>query len=147
MIPFMLYTLASGPAGISTACDGLKAALNQVRLDDLTKATSERVARLERALDRENNGGGIGFTVLGTVVNKRMLNQIASGVVGLVLFVLPLVLQSAVRLSPESLIELEESLIAPLRVENAALLAALDAQNVTLRAALDAINAKCGQCV
>ena len=111
----MLYTLASGPAGISTACDGLKAALNQVRLDDLTKATSERVARLERALDRENNGGGIGSTV----VNKRMLNQIASGVVGLVLFVLPLVLQSAVRLSPESLIELEERLI-PCRERRAA---------------------------
>ena len=63
LIPTMLYIMASGPAGISTACDELSAALNQARLDNLTKENNERVALLERALDRESNGSGIGFSV------------------------------------------------------------------------------------
>jgi hypothetical protein len=131
MLPFMLYNVVLGPASISTACDELKAALNQARLDGLTAENSARIELLERALDRENNGSGIGFTILGFVVNKRMLNQIASGVIGVVLFVLPLVIQSAVQLSPEGLMQVERDLIAPLRAENAALLAALGALNAT----------------
>ena len=63
LIPTMLYINAAGPAAIPTACDELGAALNQVRLDNLTKENSERIALLERALDRENNGSGIGFSV------------------------------------------------------------------------------------
>ena len=72
--------------------------------------------------------------VLGFVFNMRMLKQIASGVVGLVLFVLPVVVESDVELSPESLEKMERDLIAPLRAANTALLAALGVQNATLRA-------------
>ena len=72
--------------------------------------------------------------VLGFVFNKRMLKQIASGAVGLVLFVLPVVVESAVELSAESFERMERDLIAPLRVANTELLAALGAQNAALRA-------------
>ena len=72
--------------------------------------------------------------VLGFVFNKRMLKQAASAVVSLVSFVFPVVIESAVELSPKGLDQMKRDLIAPLRAENAALLAALGAQNATLHA-------------
>ena len=102
MIPNFMYDNLSGPAEISTMCDRLNEALSTLRVEDPSAETDERVTRLKRALQGVNNGNGIGFVLLGTVVNKRMLNQIASAVVGVVLFVLPLFITLPVELDMET---------------------------------------------
>jgi hypothetical protein len=102
MIPQFMYANISGPAEISTMCDRLDEALSTLRVEDPSAETDERVTKLKRALEGVNNGNGIGFVLLGTIVNKRMLNQIASAVVGVVVFVLPLFITLPVELDMET---------------------------------------------
>jgi len=81
-------------------------ALNHLRLDDLTLENHKRTGLLETALALDNNGNGIGFVMAGTVVNKRLLHQIASAAVALVLFLLPLVVPLPVSVDPASVADI-----------------------------------------
>jgi hypothetical protein len=129
-IILMVYSSFKPAAEISTACDTLRFELNQLRFDDLTEVTSRRIALLERMLDRENELKGIGVSLpLIGIMNKRLLNQIASGFVGAVLFVLPIIFQSAVTLTAESA---------------AAVNVRTDERIAAVEAALDALNITCG---
>ena len=71
-IPFYL---AWGPATVSSACDDLLDQLNDLSFVG-TDEHRERVARLRTSLMNLHRNQGLGFTVRGTVVNRRMLVKI-----------------------------------------------------------------------
>jgi hypothetical protein len=55
----------------------------------MSEATDIRVRLLERALMNVNRGQGVGVTVLGTVIDKRRLTQLAAGMGAVVATVAP----------------------------------------------------------
>ena len=71
-IPFYL---AWGPAAVSSACDDLLDQLNDLSFVG-TEEHRARVARLRASLMNLQGNQGLGFTVWGTVVNRRMLFKI-----------------------------------------------------------------------
>ena len=71
-IPFYL---AWGPATVSSACDDLLDQLNDLSFVG-TDEHRERVARLRTSLMNLHRNQGLGFTVRGAVVNRRMLVNI-----------------------------------------------------------------------
>jgi hypothetical protein len=81
--------IAGAPAQVSTSFDEFREQLNRVRLEDLSEATDIRVRLLERALMNVNRGQGVGVTVLGTVIDKRRLTQLAGGMGAVVATVAP----------------------------------------------------------
>jgi hypothetical protein len=85
--------LASGTALVSSNCDILMENLNRVRLNDLNLQQHQRVSVLETALKNVNNGQGIGFKVLGLVVNKQKLRQMTASVYAAASVVTPFLLQ------------------------------------------------------
>ena len=93
---FVALLIGSGPAEVSTQADELKERLNDVRVSDFSREADEKVAIIERALSNANHGQGVGFQVLGTVIDKRKLQQIAMGLVAAGQVLVPLMLAASV---------------------------------------------------
>ena len=74
---FLPLSLLAAPAALSTACDDLKEKLNAVRISDLSPEIDARLIILERAMANVNHGQGVGFNVLGIVIDKKMLTLMA----------------------------------------------------------------------
>jgi hypothetical protein len=77
------------PAEVSTGADTLKEKLNDIRISDFSRETDDKVSILERALANCNDGQGVGFCVMGTVIDKKTLNHIALQLKGLAAAVVP----------------------------------------------------------
>ena len=92
---------------------------------DGSNEIDERVSTLPGTLKSANGGQGIGFTMAGTVVDKRLLNQL------LVLFFVPLML-------PTELAPRDEALLAA-----AADNTALEASLASLRTDVAQLNLTC----
>jgi len=119
------YGSAAGPAAVSTRRGRLYEALNDCRVRDGSNEIDERVSTLPGTLKSANGGQGIGFTMAGTVVDKRLLNQL------LVLFFVPLML-------PTELAPRDEALLAA-----AADNTALEASLASLRTDVAQLNLTC----
>ena len=65
--------ILSPPAEVSDLCLRLFTSLNELRMSAMTLEVHQRVIMLETALRNLNRGYGPGFTVVGTVVDKREL--------------------------------------------------------------------------
>ena len=90
MIPF---SLAGGPAKVSTACDDLKETLNAIRLaNPLSVEVDQRVSILERCLTNVNRGQGIGFKVFDFVIDQKVLTKIFLQIVSAISFLAPIML-------------------------------------------------------
>lgn len=74
--------IALDVASASSACDSLVTALNEKRKLDMSKDTHQKLQILEYALEKENAGQGLGFVVLGTVVDRKTLSRIFFLVMG-----------------------------------------------------------------
>ena len=74
LVPFMV---ALAPANVSSSCDDLLDQLNDLGLlgDEQHK---NRVDSLYRSMKNLSRGQGLGFKVMGTVVDKRLLVRIVS---------------------------------------------------------------------
>ena len=72
--------------------DTLKEKLNDIRISDFSPETDDKISILERALANCNDGQGVGFHVMGTVIDKKMLNRIALKLYGLIAAAVPVVL-------------------------------------------------------
>ena len=96
LLALIALLVASGPAEVSTQADVLKERLNDVRISDFSRETDEKVAIIERALASANCGQGVGFQVLGTVLDQRKLQQIGAGLLARVQAALPFVLALSV---------------------------------------------------
>ena len=92
LTPHAALAIAAAPAEVSTAADTLKEKLNGIRISDFSRETDDKIVILERALANGNNGQGVGFCVMGTVIDKKMLNHIALKLYGLITAAVPLVL-------------------------------------------------------
>ena len=93
----LIFTLlpvyvASGPAHVSTQCEELKEALNELRISLKDVQADAQICVLERALERLNQGQGLGFLVAKTVIDKGKLNRFAKGIAGLVVTAGPVLL-------------------------------------------------------
>ena len=84
--------IATGPAKISTAVDDLQDRLNDIRINDFSRTTDERVLIIERAVANANHGHGIGFRVMGTVLDRAKLNQVGFKILVALQTAAPLVL-------------------------------------------------------
>jgi hypothetical protein len=93
---FLALEVASGPAEVSTQADDLKERLNDVRVSDFSREADEKVAIIERALSSANHGQGVGFQVVGTVIDQRKLQQIGMRLVAGAQVFVPLVLAFSV---------------------------------------------------
>jgi hypothetical protein len=89
---FGALQIAGGPAEVSTQADDLKERLNDVRVSDFSREADEKVAIIERALSNANHGQGVGFQVVGTVIDQRKLQQIGMRLVAGAQVFVPLVL-------------------------------------------------------
>ena len=75
LIPLLL---ATAPSTVSTCCADLLEALNDLRAEgELEKLP--RILELELFLKNKNRGQGLGFVVLGVVLDKRMLAKLLLG--------------------------------------------------------------------
>lgn len=83
--------MAADVASASSKCDHLVTALNNKRIECKNVSHDEKLRFLERVLENLNTRQGLGFTVLGTVVNRKTLAKIVAGVVGLGSTVLPII--------------------------------------------------------
>eukprot|EP01052_Picozoa_sp_SAG31_P042704 SAG31_NODE_6865_length_1866_cov_1.503679_1_plen_353_part_00 len=79
-----------GPAEVSSECDELKERLNKMRITTFNLADHERLLILETAFEKSNRGQGIGFCVLGVVVDKPVLYAYTNKLIGVVTFVAPI---------------------------------------------------------
>jgi hypothetical protein len=93
---FAALLIAGGPAEVSTQADDLKERLNDVRVSDFSREADEKVAIIERALSNANHGQGVGFQVVGTVIDQRKLQQIGMRLVAGAQVFVPLVLAFSV---------------------------------------------------
>lgn len=69
---FVRCTCADAPASVSTACDNLLEQLNDLSFVG-DEAHQERCLHLRYRIDYLNAGQGLGFRVMGTVVDRRTL--------------------------------------------------------------------------
>ena len=72
------YTVVCRKSG----SDSLVNELNEKRKEAMDIETDQKLQVLERALAQENAGQGIGFTVLGVVVDRKTLSRIFLVVMG-----------------------------------------------------------------
>jgi hypothetical protein len=84
--------IAAAPAEVSTAADTLKEKLNDIRISDFSRETDDKISILERALANCNDGQGVGFLVMGVVIDKKMLTRWMVKLYGLVTALGPLFL-------------------------------------------------------
>ena len=80
------------PAEVSTDDDILKDTLNDVRVSDFSDVTHNKIFILECALANSNRGQGLGFCVLGTVIDLQMLNKLLLKLCGALSATVPLAL-------------------------------------------------------
>ena len=73
---FLPFLLVKSLADVTTYCEELRSALNGLRLRDL--AVDQDVLALERALDNIHGGGGMGFRLLGNLIDTSTLKTLAS---------------------------------------------------------------------
>lgn len=100
MIGVVVYSLgpliiAHDVAGASSACDSIVMSLNEKRkasLPDCSAAAEEKLQQLERAISLENRGMGIGFVVLGRVVDRSTLTTVFGSMSALLGTVIPIFL-------------------------------------------------------
>ena len=92
MFLFMTFAInvTLTPAGVSTNCDRLLMKLNAIRLNDVSHEVHERVLVLETGLRNANTGKGIGFSVYGVVVNKKMIYKVTLQIFSAAAFVAPI---------------------------------------------------------
>ena len=95
------FCITAPLAATSTKCDELLEMLNLKRVRGIEARawdadTESRLHSLERALRKMNKGRGLGFTVTGTVIDKKLLHQ----TFGLVFSVLATVIPSVLLLQP-----------------------------------------------
>lgn len=76
--------------GTVIECDDLKERLNKMRITNFDVANHERLLILETALEKSNHGQGIGFCVLGVVIDKPVLYAYTNKFLGLVTFIAPI---------------------------------------------------------
>ena len=86
------YNVISGPAGVSTEADHMLMKLNAIRMHDLSHDVHQRVYILETALNNINNMQGVGFEMLGIVVNRRLLRKVVVQMWAAGAFMLPILL-------------------------------------------------------
>eukprot|EP01046_Picozoa_sp_COSAG06_P000275 COSAG06_NODE_7_length_38054_cov_37.302569_37_plen_170_part_00 len=72
--------------------DTLKEKLNDIRISDFSPETDDKISILERALANCNDEQGVGFLVMGTVIDKKMLDHIKLKLYGYVTAAAPLFL-------------------------------------------------------
>ncbi len=89
--PAMSLVIASVPAYVSTQCRDLRDALNKARASDFSQTKHDRIVIIETALANANHGQGLGFTIMGTVVDKSLLSQLAAKICAGVAAVTPLI--------------------------------------------------------
>jgi hypothetical protein len=81
MTAAMPMTIAYAPASVSSSCDAMLNQLNDISfLGDVEH--KERCSTLRDSLLRLNDGQGLGFRVMGTVIDKRMLFKIMGLIMG-----------------------------------------------------------------
>ena len=81
LLTMMPLFMSSAVADVSTACDDVGEAISKRRIEDLD--ISPRLFALELALDKLNNGSGLGFTMFeSTVLDKRKLRNMFVSVAG-----------------------------------------------------------------
>lgn len=86
----MLFLTILGPATVSSECDDLKERLNRMRITNFDVETHERLLILETAMEKSNHGQGIGFCVLGVVIDKPVLYAYTNKFFGVVTFIAPI---------------------------------------------------------
>lgn len=84
--------IARTPAEVSTDADILKESLNKLRINDFSRETHEKVFILECALANCNDGQGVGFCVMGVVIDTKMLTLIEFKLVTAATTLLPLMI-------------------------------------------------------
>ena len=103
VIALLIYiplAVAGGPAAIGTACDNLTDKLNSIRLNKPTEKNDIKVGITERALGNTNHGQGLGFKVLGVVLDKAMMARIAVQLGAAAWVALPFIISSYVSIQP-----------------------------------------------
>jgi hypothetical protein len=77
-VPMMV---AYAPASVSSSCDDMLDQLNDISfLGDVEH--KERCTRLRHSLTHLNRGQGLGFRVMGTVIDTRYLAKIVGVIIG-----------------------------------------------------------------
>jgi hypothetical protein len=97
--------IALDVASASSSCDSLMNELNDKRLEAMGLETDQKLQVLERALSLKNAGQGIGFSVHGVVVDRKMLSRVFFLVTGTVGTIVPVILA----LQPEPALDLQLS--------------------------------------
>eukprot|EP01047_Picozoa_sp_COSAG01_P005217 COSAG01_NODE_176_length_22957_cov_72.262096_24_plen_404_part_00 len=85
----MTFLVILGPATVSSECDELKERLNKRRINSFDVDSHNRLLILETAMEKSNHGQGIGFCVLGVVIDKPRLWAYTNKFMGLVTFIAP----------------------------------------------------------
>ena len=73
--------IAAAPVSVGSSCDMLLNSLNTFRADG-EPDTHARISLIETYFSRANDGQGVGFKIYATVVNMRLLKQVATVCVG-----------------------------------------------------------------
>eukprot|EP01047_Picozoa_sp_COSAG01_P081424 COSAG01_NODE_16227_length_1257_cov_2.039724_1_plen_153_part_00 len=89
-------------SSVSTTCDDLADDLNKLRLHSFSDEVDEQVSKLERALQKCNHGQGIGFSVGGVVLTKKILFIILVEIIAGLFFIVPLVFHNSALASSEA---------------------------------------------
>ena len=109
--------IALDVASASSNCDSLMNELNDKRLEAMDLETDQKLQVLERALSLKNAGQGIGFSVHGVVVDRKMLSRVFFLVTGTVGTIVPAILA----LQPEPALDLQLSPCALTPAQTAAI--------------------------
>eukprot|EP01043_Picozoa_sp_COSAG02_P020119 COSAG02_NODE_985_length_15457_cov_108.738247_7_plen_535_part_00 len=75
-LPMEALDIVRAPAEVSTKADTLKETLNDIRISDFSTETHDKIFILECALENCNGGQGLGFCVMGTVIDLKMLDKL-----------------------------------------------------------------------
>ena len=73
--------IAAAPVSVGSSCDMLLNSLNAFRADG-EPDTHARISLIETYFARANDGQGVGFKIYATVVNMRLLKQVATVCIG-----------------------------------------------------------------
>ena len=87
---FIPFLLVKSLANVTSRCEEIRKALNELRLRDLN--VDLRILALERAMNNMHNGAGMGFKLFGTLVDTATLKKLLSQMMALTVFGLPFVL-------------------------------------------------------
>lgn len=92
LIPAVQCLMVLG--AVSTSCDDMVEDLNKLRLKMYTPEMDARLFMLERALQNMNHGQGIGFSIMGLVLTKKLIFLIFAEFIAGLAFVFPIILSS-----------------------------------------------------